>query len=125
MWSMVVTRRDVGSVAHWCVPCASLQPFALVHELLEGRLFRVVRVGRGQVKAAIGQCLACGNARALSPERFPRGSAVPPTPPNLDALVTETNPVVAAQRARLDALCQRTPPSEVLTKLGALLGHPQ
>jgi hypothetical protein len=125
MWSMVVTQRAVGSVAHWCSRCASLQPFALVHELLEGRLFRVVPVGRGQVKAAIGQCLGCGNARPLSPERFPRGSAVPPTPENLDALVTQTNPAVAAQRARLDALCERMPPSEVLTRLGALLGHPQ
>lgn len=125
MARLVVTKKDVGTVAHWCVPCASLQPVALEHEFLEGRVYYVVSVGGAQVIAAIGRCLRCGDSKGVAPGRFPTASRAARPIQDFDGLIAETNHAVAAQRARLDALRTRTLPADTLSALSKLLGHPR
>lgn len=125
MARLAVTHKDVGTIAHWCARCASLQPVALVHQVVEGRVMYAVSLGGAEVWAAIGACLRCKTERAISPSRFPVASAAKRPIKNFEALIVETNPVVIAQRARLERLRERALSETTQAHLASILGHPR
>lgn len=126
MANFVVTHKDVGTVAHWCERCASLQSAMLVHQIMEGRVMYAVSLGGAEVQAAIVSCLRCLSQTPVAQTRYPKASAAMRPIQDLDSLIEETNAAVVTQRARLQRLRREGGPTEeALAQLSGLLGHPR